>query len=64
MLRFAGRHRIELIWLLLLVVLTLLTPKRAFTEPPREYGRLGYEDNDGCEGQPIDCYIECQGQCP
>jgi hypothetical protein len=57
MLRFARHHRVELMWLLLLVVLTLLTPKRAFTEPPMEYGTLGYEENDGCDGEPNNCYI-------
>jgi hypothetical protein len=57
MLQFVGRHRIELVWLLLLVVLTLLTPTRAFTEPPREYGSFGYEPNDGCDGEPVNCFV-------
>jgi hypothetical protein len=57
MLRFAERHRIELVWLLLLVVLTLLTPTRAFTEPPKEYGSFGYEPN-GCDGEPVNCFVE------
>ena len=48
-----ARYRIEVSWLLLLIVLTLLAPRKAFSQ--NEMGMIQNETGD-CDGPPTDCF--------
>ena len=52
--RLTRHYRIELTWLMLLLLFALMAPKKAFAS---DVGHLVME-SDACEDEPIDCYVE------
>ena len=52
--RLTTRYRIELLWLVLLVLIALMVPKKAFAG---DMGRMVME-SEGCEDEPLDCWVQ------